>query len=664
MASWVRGSGRARGVVVVACVASLTTGCELLVDFDRSLIDGGSDDGSIVDGAMPPADATPGPDGGDTGTVDATPMDAALDATSPDGSVDSGPDASPLDSAPDAPADSGVDAADGGENDASDGGEDAASDANDAGADAAVDAGNDAGLDGGNDAAPATLANGAACSGNGACTSGVCGVAGTGNCCAAACGSVGSTCGAMACDVTGACVFPSMTTSCATSCAGNTLTTLGCDGTGACASTGGTTASCPSHLVCAGATSCAAGCGANDATGDANCVTGYFCDGVGAGACQLPLTAGGSCNRASQCTSTNCVGSTCVEATVLVVGAGASSSFGAALHPSTLGSGTWSTPTSLGAPSVSDLGLAFISSGATPEAVGALRYTLMGDPLDQTLVYTTWSEASGFSQLTAVSSGTTTREVPAIAGAGGSAFVSFQGIDFNLYFAEYDGATWTPTPPEAVGVGGTPTPAGIAAIGSNVSIAYFAMTTNAPTAQDRTTTWQAATTLGADDSFVATPSIVAMDGGTAELLTVYIRQSDGALVYDTRTSGVWSTSQAIAGATAPASSTFGPVERVGLAALPSGGAIVTWRDASTSGIYYALYAAGSWSAPIAFATPNAVVAAAPAITHGAVGATAEMAFVASDGNAYHARLVGGAWTSPVQAISGGAVDHVAIATSP
>jgi hypothetical protein len=723
MASWMHRASRAWRIVAVASVVSFTTGCELLVDFDRSLIDGGSEDsGTDATGPMTDAGDATAPDSSPT---DAAPVDSGPDATNVDASQDAGEDAQ--DAAPDAPPDAQADAAtdggdagedaaaDAGADAAADAGEDAASDAAaDAAVDAATDAGEDAGTDAGDDAGQdaGTLANGTACNGNTQCTSGVCGIAGTGKCCTAVCSPVGAPCGATACDGAGACVFPSTSTACATSCSGNTLTTLSCTGAGACASTGGATSSCSNDLACASMTACAAACGTNNAAGDANCVAGYYCDGVGAGGCQLPLAAGGTCNRMSQCTSSVCTGGSCqspsctdgvkngtetdtdcggtcspcantknclvtgdcqsescisdvcVEATVLVVGAGAASSFGSELHPSTLGNGTWSTPTSLGAPSVSDLGLAFISSGATPEAVAALRYTLTGDPLDQALVYTTWTEASGFAQFAAVASGVTTREVPAIAGTGGSAFVTFQGVsDFDIYFAEFDGTTWSPTN-EAVGTGGVPTPAGIAAIGSTASIAYFSVA-NDPTAQDRATTWQTATTLGTDASYVATPSMVAMNGGTAELLTVYIRQSDGALVYNARTAGTWSTSSTIPGAAAPASTSYGPVERVGLAALPSGGAIVTWRDATTSEIFYSLYAAGAWSvAPIAFASPNAVVSAAPAITHGVAGATAEMAFVAGDGNAYHSRLVSGTWSSPLQAISGGGVDHVAIAAAP
>jgi hypothetical protein len=54
-----------------------------------------------------------------------------------------------------------------------------------------------------------TAGNGAACTSNAECTSGVCDINGTGNCCAASC--VGGACGATSCDTSGACVYPGNT---------------------------------------------------------------------------------------------------------------------------------------------------------------------------------------------------------------------------------------------------------------------------------------------------------------------------------------------------------------------------------------------------------------------------------------------------------------------
>jgi hypothetical protein len=68
-----------------------------------------------------------------------------------------------------------------------------------------------------------------------------------------------------------------------------------------------TTQACPGFLLCANATSCLTGCGPNNATGDANCVGGYWCDGNGAGTCQPKIGSGTTgCSRDGQCVSGVC----------------------------------------------------------------------------------------------------------------------------------------------------------------------------------------------------------------------------------------------------------------------------------------------------------------------------------------------------------------------
>jgi hypothetical protein len=414
----------------------------------------------------------------------------------------------------------------------------------------------------------------------------------------------------------------------------------------------------------AGTATDAAANGAPCAAAD-QCTSG-FCYGTPA-ICQATSCSDGIKDGSE--TGVDCGGADCALCpTVLLVGAGASSSIGAELHPTPGQNGTWSQTTPLDAPSVSDLGIAFIGSGATSEAVSVMRYTLTGNASDQAVVYATWAPGTTtgtWSPFAGIAAGVTAREVPAITGSGSTAFATFQGTDFNLYFAAYTGGAWSPTA-EAVGVGGVPTPAGIATVvGSNPSVAYFS-NANQATSDTRVGTWQTPVTVDsqtADESFVATPSIVTTSGGTAELLMAFIRQSDGAILYATRTAGVWSLATPVGGAYAPAASSFGPVERVALAALPAGGAILGWRDSTTSGAFSSLYNGTAWSAPTPFSTPNVTLSAAPALAHGVAGATAEIAFVESDGIAYSARLVLGAWTGPV-AVGGTTLSHVTLTSAP
>ena len=515
-----------------------------------------------------------------------------------------------------------------------------------------------------------------------------------GQCTASACGNAG-TCNAGACEQ----VATGTVCGSAATCTLGMQTTSGTCGAGACVA--GQTTSCGAYDCNASASACLVHCSANtDCSSTAN-----YCENPGTttGTCVPKLANGASCTAGLQCVSGDCYGTpeicqanlcgngikdgleTGVDCggpvcgicpTVLLVGAGSASSVGAELHPTTGTNGTWSSTTALSAPSVDDLGISISGSGAASKAVSVLRYTQMGAALDESLMFATWTPgatvlAGTWVPFAAVAAGVTALDVPGVSATSTTTttFVSFQGTDYKHYFAAYANGAWSPTAEAVALTGGGqasgPTPAGVAAIGANATIAYFLNGSNQATSQDRTTTWQPPVTLdmlAADESYVSTPSIVAMNGGTSDLLTAFIRQSDGAILFAKRTTGTWSATAVVPGATAPSSTSA--VQRVGLAALPSGNAILTWQDRTTSGIFYSLYTAGTWStAPIALANPNVTVTSTPSVAHGVAGATAEMAFVASTGVAFHTRLVGGTWTTPAS-VGGTSLDHVSITSAP
>ena len=99
--------------------------------------------------------------------------------------------------------------------------------------------------------------SGASCALDGDCASNACL---GGFCCSAGCSASSASCGATACDVSGACVYPNSATACgAPGCAGATLTTRTCDGAGNCATA---SALCAGNLVCdaSAGMSCLASC--------------------------------------------------------------------------------------------------------------------------------------------------------------------------------------------------------------------------------------------------------------------------------------------------------------------------------------------------------------------------------------------------------------------
>ncbi len=122
------------------------------------------------------------------------------------------------------------------------------------------------------------IANGGACSGDGACISNICGINGTGNCCAAACNIADATCGATACDSTGTCVYPAALMPCGVVCTGSALIASACDGLGTCVADAGIP--CSNGFACANAGSCAAAC-----TDNTTCAPNNFCDTATGTAC-------------------------------------------------------------------------------------------------------------------------------------------------------------------------------------------------------------------------------------------------------------------------------------------------------------------------------------------------------------------------------------------
>jgi hypothetical protein len=125
------------------------------------------------------------------------------------------------------------------------------------------------------------------------------------------------------------------------------------------------------------------------------------------------------------------------------------------------------------------------------------------------------------------------------------------------------------------------------------------------------------------------------------------------IMFMTRTGGAWSSPAAIVNCLTN--------ERVALAPLPGGGAILAFRGTDTN-LYWSVYSGGAWSPVAPIASPNVSADAPPAVTHGMAGYTAELAYV-SGGAAYHARLTGSAWSAPTL-VGGSGLNGVAIAAAP
>jgi hypothetical protein len=379
------------------------------------------------------------------------------------------------------------------------------------------------------------------------------------------------------------------------------------------------------------------------------CLIGDDCkSGVCLVQCQAPACDDGVRNGSE--TDTDCGGLVCsICPTVLLLGGGGANVIVGEFHPAT----GWAS-SSLTGTTADGLALTITAAG---QGVGLIRFTLLGDPKDNQLQYTTWEAGSSWAPFAAVGPAVTTRAAPAL--RVGAAQAAFQGFDYKYYHAAFNG-TWSPSA-EPVGAGAGqsfgPSPPDLAATAGGVALAFMdGSNTNHVTARDRTGGgWQPAQDLAADPNFNLTPAVVALTSGP-ELLLVHVRSPDKQVMWLSRTGGAWTTPAAAI----PDAFTD---ERVALVALPGGAAMLAFRG-TDSKLYTSRYEAGLWSAPAGIANPNVTLIAPPSLARGTGGAMVELVFVDSTNTAFHARQMANVWTAPVPIYSGAGFTRVAIASAP
>lgn len=246
--------------------------------------------------------------------------------------------------------------------------------------------------------------------------------------------------------------------------------------------------------------------------------------------------------------------------------------------------------------------------------------------------------------------------------------IGYWGVDNKHYFARYagQGGGWSPVAEAVMPAGGGQSfgssPPSVAALGTEVYLVHAG--TDGKVYEQRRSggQWNAAT--GHDVGGVQTtitPAAAALSGNQEDLMIVYVVSANSQIGWLTRKPGnppVWN-----AGALIPNALTQ---DRVALAPLPGGGAVMAFRGLNTN-VYTSVYTPGAnpaWSAPLALANPNYSTPSTPALAPGVGGATAELCFAdGASGKAMHARLVGGAWQSPVE-VGGAGVTLVGMSSAP
>jgi len=328
--------------------------------------------------------------------------------------------------------------------------------------------------------------------------------------------------------------------------------------------------------------------------------------------------------------------------TLAVLGGDGSSSFA-----TTWSAGAWSTPSSLGGSVASVAALVPYANGyigAVQEASSTTLASTLGAP---------------FSQLAQVASATT-QGPPVLATIGSAAHVVYWGSDSKFYHGTYSASAWDGAGDPVGGSGasqsfGSSAPT-LAAVGTELVVGQTG--TNATLyAQSWTAgSWAPATAItGASVEPTASPTLLGLNGGGAQLLVVAPSQTNDVLYFATRTAGTWSGLTTVSGATTYTSNP------VALAALPGGKAVMVYEGGDTKP-YVSLFDGASWSAPASLVSgSNPTLLSPPQITAGVCGNDATVAFVPSGGGVSITSLSGGSWSTPTALPGTSSVTYASIA---
>jgi hypothetical protein len=242
----------------------------------------------------------------------------------------------------------------------------------------------------------------------------------------------------------------------------------------------------------------------------------------------------------------------------------------------------------------------------------------------------------------------------------------YWGSDAKLYHGTYT-STWDAASDRVQPAGGLqsfgPSAPALASVGATLVVAQSGQNGAAYT-QGWAGSWQAATALpGSSVVTSLSPALVAMKGGPAELMVVFVHAGDAGNYYlqsATRTSGTWS---APADVYEQSSSVAYASTRPALAALPGGKALLAWQGGSPAYAYVSTYdPAAGWAAPLAVSSD--ALASSPSVASGVCGAEAVMAYVRTGGDVQVVMRSGGSWGTPAPIAGASGMQWAAIASQP
>jgi hypothetical protein len=277
-----------------------------------------------------------------------------------------------------------------------------------------------------------------------------------------------------------------------------------------------------------------------------------------------------------------------------------------------------------------------VQAGTALLGVYLSRYSL----LVGTKYETTWSPP--------VSIGNGTSDAPpGVASLGTQVKMVYRGLDGAYYGGTWSGgwddATTPAEPiPDAGPVSGRSGPA-LAAVGSSLVYGFATPDGKLARVSSSSSSWGAPITISSATTYMSEPAITAMNGGTKDLLMVYIG-GDLALHSVTREASnkAWNAPIIV-------DDSAQPNEPPAVAPMSNGRAMTIWKSPNGQP-FYSIYdptLAAPWSAPAELvAGANPAVTGTPAIAESKCGADVVVAYSEAGGNVSIMRYAGGAWSGP------------------
>ena len=250
--------------------------------------------------------------------------------------------------------------------------------------------------------------------------------------------------------------------------------------------------------------------------------------------------------------------------------------------------------------------------------------------IQSTLFTTSWSTPANIPAIGDSANPALENGAPSLASGGASsAHLVYQGSDDKFYHGVYSGGAWGPADDPVGGAGASqgfgPSAPAAAAVGttlyaandgSNSGLYVDALPPGAPA------TWGAAAAITGAGVGGVPPTMVALTGGSFDLMLVYEAKTSNTLYSTVHTAGAgggtWSTPLEVA-------ATANTASAVSLAPLAGGGAVLVYLGTTNSFPYFSVYGplpTPAWTTPAEIYPGSLPLASAPSVAAGTCGVDA------------------------------------------